>query len=85
VVAYIHKAIQIIITNNLFWGNLIGSNSSGAPSTDITGVPRPQGSGVDIGAYETLTTGIFSPTVEPNIRLESAGGTGIQKIVVMGE
>ena len=27
--------------------------AEGAPATDIVGVPRPQGAGVDIGAYET--------------------------------
>jgi hypothetical protein len=34
--------------------------ASGAPATDQRGVPRPQGAGVDIGAFEYLSSPIFT-------------------------
>jgi hypothetical protein len=36
--------------------------TAGAPATDQRGVPRPQGSGVDIGAFERLISPIFMCT-----------------------
>ena len=32
----------------------------GAPATDQRGVPRPQGAGVDIGAFECLASPVFT-------------------------
>ncbi len=40
--------------------------ASGAPATDQRGVPRPQGAGVDIGAFEYLYSPVFTGVMVPN-------------------
>jgi hypothetical protein len=50
----------------------------GAPATDQRGVPRPQGSGVDIGAFECLKSPIFmSATIQSatNCQMQLSGLT----------
>ena len=47
--------------------------STGAPSTDQRGISRPQGSGIDIGAYEVSST---SPTPQPTVAPTGSGGGG---------
>lgn len=50
----------------------------GAPATDQRGVPRPQGSGVDIGAFEYLNSPIFmSMTIQgaTNCQIQLSGLT----------
>ncbi len=46
-------------------------STTGAPSTDQRGVPRPMGSGVDIGSYELVS----SRFVAPILTLTRQGGT----------
>jgi hypothetical protein len=51
-----------------------GANISAydVPSTDFAGVSRPQGNGVDIGAYE-YTSGITTPSPSPGIAGDANG------------
>ncbi|MGI6253857.1 MAG: right-handed parallel beta-helix repeat-containing protein [Aminivibrio sp.] len=51
--------------------------STGAPDTDQRGVPRPQGVGVDMGAYERVPEQPDSPEVDPGPDSpEGSGGGG---------
>jgi len=46
-------------------------NSTSAPATDLEGVPRPRGSGFDLGAYETSAGGAqtTAPAPPTNVRI----------------
>lgn len=41
--------------------NIDAGTKNGAPKTDINGIPRPQGPGIDLGAYETPGPGSTQP------------------------
>lgn len=46
---------------------LDSGTNAGAPADDKDGVYRPQGSGVDIGAYETRVYGLYLPLVQKTV------------------
>ena len=57
----------------------------GAPATDQRGVPRPQGAGVDIGAFECLASPIFmGATIQSatNCQMELCGLTPNQTLIL---
>jgi hypothetical protein len=58
--------------------------ATGAPATDLLGKPRPQGAGVDMGAYENAVLGPYAPVVgaaapatNPPTWTWTSGGGGI--------